>query len=91
MKKLKGMCIFFCRFHTYCCTSLFAAENDSLRKTLAVKDRAPATTAILRPERGASGTGFNLQVVMGLADDGETYAILRVSRPSAHIYLAHDL
>jgi hypothetical protein len=49
---------------------------------------------IPRPEKGTAGNGFNLQEVMGLADDAETYAVLRVSSPtsssSSCIYLAHD-
>jgi hypothetical protein len=61
---------------------MFAAENDALRKTLAMKDRV--TTIIPRPEKGVAGSGFNLQEAMGLADDAETYALLRVSHPSVH-------
>jgi hypothetical protein len=47
---------------------------------------------IPRPDKGVAGSGFNLQVAMGLADDPETYALLRVSPspPSACTYLAHD-
>jgi hypothetical protein len=61
---------------------LFVAENDALRKTLAAKERT--TTTIPRPEKGIAGNGFNLQEAMGLADDAETYALLRVSTRSAH-------
>ena len=45
--------------------------------TLALKE--PATTMIARPEKGVASNGFNLQEAMGLADDGETYNLLRVS------------
>ena len=69
---------------------MFAAENDALWKTLAVKDCVTDTT-ISRPERGVAGSGFNLQEVMGLADDAETYVVLRVSPSIARSYLAHDL
>jgi len=57
--------------------------------TLAVKEQV--TTMIPRPEKGIAGNGFNLQEAMGLADDVETYALLRVSL-SVHTYLqlAHD-
>jgi len=56
---------------------LFAEENSALRMTLAAKEQA--TTMIPRPEKGIAGNGFNLQVAMGLADDAETYSLLRVS------------
>jgi hypothetical protein len=42
--------------------------------TLAVKEHT--TTMIPRPEKGTSGNGYNLQEVMGLVDDGETYNLL---------------
>lgn len=48
-----------------------------MRKTLAAKERA--STMIPRPQVGAAGKGFNLQEAMGLADDVETYVLLRVS------------
>jgi hypothetical protein len=54
--------------------------------TLAVKERA--TTMIPCPEKGVAGNGFNLQEAMGLADDGETYNLLRVSPTSVRIYLS---
>jgi hypothetical protein len=76
---------------------LFAAENDALRKTLAMKENDTVTTMIPRPDKGVAGSGFNLQEAMGLADDPGTYALLRVSLRmspcSAHTYLsylAHD-
>jgi hypothetical protein len=71
---------------------LFAAENDALRKTLAVKEHHDdtMTTMIPHPDKGVAGSGFNLQEAMGLADDPETYALLRVSPCSARTYLAHD-
>ena len=49
-------------------------------------------TMIPRPDKGVAGNGFNLQEAMGLADDPETYALLRVSPRTAcwHAYLAHD-
>jgi len=69
---------------------LFAAENDALRKTLAAKEHV--TTMVPRPEKGVAGNGFNLREAMGLADDVETYTLLRVSSFSAHTYLqvTHD-
>lgn len=42
------------------------------------------TNTIPRPERGAGGKGFNLQEAMGLADDDETYTLLRVSLLRVH-------
>jgi hypothetical protein len=63
---------------------LFVVENDALRKTLAAKECI--TTTIPRPEKGIAGNGFNLQEAMGLADDIETYALLRVSSFSAQTY-----
>ena len=56
---------------------LFVAENDALRKVLAMKEHV--STMIPRPEKGNAGKGFNLQEAMGLADDEETYALLQVS------------
>ena len=53
---------------------LFAAENNTLQMTLAVKECT--TTMIPHPEKGASGNRYNLQEAMGLADDGETYNLL---------------
>jgi hypothetical protein len=69
---------------------LFVAENDALRKTLAAKEHT--TITIPRPEKGIAGNGFNLQEAMGLADDMETYTLLRVSSLTAHTYLqlAHN-
>jgi hypothetical protein len=69
---------------------LFAAENDALRKTLAMKEHVTVTNMIPRPDKGVAGSGFNLQEAMGLVDDPETYALLRVSPCSARAYLAHD-
>lgn len=65
---------------------LFAAENNALRLTLAVKERVKLM--IPRPEKGVAGNGFNLQEAMGLADDGDTYNLLRVSPPSMPTYLS---
>ena len=65
---------------------MFAAENDALRMTLAVKEHV--TTMIPRPEKGIAGHGFNLQEAMGLADDGQTYNLLRVSLTSVRTYLS---
>lgn len=58
--------------------------------SLAVKESA--TTMIPRPEKGVAGNGFNLQEAMGLADDGETYNLLRVSPTTLYtcLSLAHD-
>ena len=64
-------------------TCLFVAENDALRKTLALKECV--STTIPRPEKGIAGNGYNLQEAMGLADDGATYALLWVS--PLHAYL----
>jgi hypothetical protein len=61
---------------------LFVAENDALRKTLAAKEHNAIT--IPRPAKGTAGNGFNLQEAMGLADDVETYSLLRVSPFTAH-------
>jgi hypothetical protein len=65
---------------------VLAAENNALRMTLAVKERV--TTTIPRPEKGVAGKGFNLQEAMGLADDGETYSLLRVSPTNVRTYLS---
>jgi hypothetical protein len=65
---------------------LFAAENKALRMSLALKESAP--TMIPRPEKGVAGNGFNLQEAMGLADDGETYNLLRVSPTTLYSYLS---
>jgi len=54
-----------------------------LRKSLVVKDHVTIATTIPRPEKGTAGSGFNLQEAMGLADDTETYNLLRVSDPTA--------
>ena len=43
---------------------------------------------IPRPKKGVAGNGFNLQDAMGLADDGETYNLLRVSPTSMRTYLS---
>lgn len=64
---------------------LFVAENNALRKTLAANSKEHAMNMIPRPEKGNAGKGYNLQEAMGLADDMETYALLRVSPLSAHI------
>lgn len=69
---------------------MFAAENDALRKTLAVKEHDTGMNMIPRPDKGGAGNGFNLQEAMGLADDPETYSVLRVSPRHAHGYHAHD-
>ena len=68
----------------------FSAENDTLRKTLAAKEEV--ANIIPRPEKGTAGNGFNLQEAMGLADDVETYSLLRVSffQYAACTYLTHD-
>jgi hypothetical protein len=61
--------------YAYCYTSfLFAAENNALQMTLAVKERV--TTMIPCPEKGVASDGFNLQEAMGLADDWQTYKLL---------------
>jgi hypothetical protein len=65
---------------------LFAAENNALQMTLAVKEHA--TMMIPHPEKGASGNGYNLQEAMGLVDDGETYNLLQVSSTSVCTYLS---
>jgi hypothetical protein len=54
-----------------------SAENDALRKAAAAKETA--ATMIPRPQRGTAGNGFNLQAAMGLEDDYDLYATLRVS------------
>lgn len=76
-------------------TCLFVAENDALRKSLAANSKEHDMNIIPRPEKGIAGKGFNLQEAMGLADDDETYALLRVSSLSysVHTYFqvfAHD-
>jgi hypothetical protein len=65
---------------------VLAAENNALRMTLALKEHV--TMMIPHPQQGVAGNGFNLQEAMGLADDGETYSLLRVSPTSAHTYLS---
>ena len=65
---------------------VLAAKNNALRMTLAVKERV--TTTIPRPEKGVASKGFNLQEAMGLADDGETYSLLRVSPTNVRTYLS---
>ncbi|KAF8229723.1 hypothetical protein L208DRAFT_1154457, partial [Tricholoma matsutake] len=52
-------------------------ETNALRRTLAMKEHSTTTTMIPCPEKGVAGNGFNLQEAMGLADDGETYNLLR--------------
>jgi hypothetical protein len=64
---------------------LFVAENDALRKALKANSNEHVTTTIPRPEKGIGGKGFNLQEAMGLADDDETYALLRVSLSCTHL------
>jgi hypothetical protein len=87
LKKLEGMSIsMYHLLRSPLHPPLFAAENNALRMTLAVKEHA--TTMIPRPEKGASGNGYNLQEVMGLVDDGETYNLLRVSPTSVRTYLS---
>lgn len=55
-----------------------------MRKALAANSNSKEhAMTIPRPEKGIAGKGYNLQEVMGLADDDETYAVLRVS-PVAH-------
>ena len=58
------------------------AENDALRMAASAKEK---NHLIPRPVKGASRKGFKLQVAMGLEDDDELYATLRV-RP-IYIYL----
>jgi hypothetical protein len=53
------------------------AENAALRMANAMKENVGPV--ITRPEKGSSGSGFNLQAKMGLADDNELYGALRVS------------
>jgi hypothetical protein len=53
---------------------LFAAENNALQMTLAMKECV--TMMIPCPKKGVASNGFNLQDAMGLADDGETYNLL---------------
>ena len=88
LKKLEGMTI--STYHLLCLLLyfffLFAAENNALRMTLAMKEHV--TTMIPRPQKGVAGNGFNLQDAMGLADDGETYNLLRVSPTSMRTYLS---
>jgi hypothetical protein len=53
---------------------LFAAENNALQLTLAVKEHDESM--IPRPEKGVASNGFNLQEAMGLTDDGDKYNLL---------------
>ena len=64
------------------------AENDVLRKTLKMKTNEDDTAIIPCLEKGVVYKGFNLQEAMGLADDDETYAILRVSLSCTGTYLS---
>ena len=59
---------------TFC---LFVAENDALQKALAANSNLKEhAMTIPHPEKGIAGKGYNLQEVMGLVDDDETYAVL---------------
>ena len=53
---------------------MFAVENDTLQKMLAVKECI--ATIIPHPAKGVAGHGFNLQEAMGLADDVQMYKVL---------------
>ena len=59
-----------------------------MRKSLAAKERA--TVTIPRPDKEIAGNRFNLQEAMGLADDTETYNLLRVSSLTTHKSSTHS-
>lgn len=77
---------FFCCL-LYLLHFTIVAENDALRKTLKTNSNEDDTTMIPRPEKGVVYKGFNLQEAMGLADDDETYGVLRVSLSCTGTYL----
>jgi hypothetical protein len=55
---------------------MLLAENIALRKAAAAKENTEHM--IPRPPKGTAGNGFNLQSAMGLEDNQELYATLRV-------------